>query len=523
MNWRKFGITLGVIALACLVLVLPASAQEDSDTIYLPLVSGTDASDSAEAQVEGATAEGTEAVSSPNKQAVQINDRAAHRRVTAEMLMLPDELQADVQTRAALGLNADPEYVASLRESMQDGAAQDGAAQDGEDEVEAAQAGGTNRYGFPLTAEEAAEVAERFAFASATREDVLPYAESLPTFAGAFYDHQADGELVILLTEASDEVLAEISTLAPAPSSESSTDDGSVEAAAAAPYRATRVEVVQHTQEQLRAALPQVWEEWKAIGGPELYGVAVDTPANAVRIDVDPTQLEVARAFAPRLGETLAVPVFFDVGERPEDDACSSRTNCTNPMRAGTVIRQGSTGGGGCTMGFHTQVGSDERFVTAGHCGYSGSNNWFHAGYTGNGGCGTGCIGSELITQYYNNGRDIMVVQMPDDQDSSYLYAIGTPVTQTRDPSVGQGICAARGFSSVGWKCGVVENAYTSWTSPTCNCIIYGGDSNLARVTGDSGSPIVDADELHVAIGIHNTSTGGFAIFNDTGYQLRSP
>ena len=492
MNWRKFGITLGVIALACLVLILPASAQEDSDAIYLPLVSGTDASDSAEAQVEGATAEGTEAVSSPNKQAVQINDRAAHRRVTAEMLTLPDELQADVQTRAALGLNADPEYVASLRESMQDGTAQDGAAQDGaaQDGVEAAQADGTNRYGFPLTAEEEAEVAERFAFASATREDVLPYAESLPTFAGAFYDHQADGELVILLTEASDEVLAEISTLAPAPSSESSTDDGSVEAAAAAPYRATRVEVVQHTQEQLRAALPQVWEEWKAIGGPELYGVAVDTPANAVRIDVDPTQLEVARAFAPRLGETLAVPVFFDVGERPEDDACSSRTNCTNPMRAGTVIRQGSR---------------------------------FHAGYTGNGGCGTGCIGSELITQYYNNGRDIMVVQMPDDQDSSYLYAIGTPVTQTRDPSVGQGICAARGFSSVGWKCGVVENAYTSWTSPTCNCIIYGGDSNLARVTGDSGSPIVDADELQVAIGIHNTSTGGFAIFNDTGYQLRSP
>ena len=494
MHRQKLGVVIGLVVLLAGVLIVPASAQDDSGTIYLPLVTTSNSQSTAEQTAEAGDSE---------KQSEQIKDRAGYRRPTVEMLKLEDKLQADVQIRSALGLNANPEYVATLRQTSL-----------GEE---------SNRFNIPLTAEEAAEVAERFAFASATRKAVLPYAESLPTFAGAFYNHQANGELVILLTEASDEVLAEISALAPTPQDAAPKDDGSVEAASVVPYRATRVEVVEHTEEQLRAALPQVREAWVAMGGPEAYAIAVDTPANAVRIDVDPTQFEVAKSLAPRLGETLAVPVFFDVGERPEDAACSSRTNCTSPMRAGTVIRQGSTTGPGCTMGFHTQVGSDERFVTAGHCGYTGSNNWFHAGYTGNGGCGTGCIGSELITQYYNNGRDIMVVQMPDDQDSSYLYAIGTPVTEPRDPTVGQGICAARGFSSVGWKCGVVENAYTSWTSPTCNCTIYGGDSNLARVTGDSGSPIVDADELHIAIGIHNTSTGGFAIFNDTGYQLRSP
>jgi hypothetical protein len=74
-------------------------------------------------------------------------------------------------------------------------------------------------------------------------------------------------------------------------------------------------------------------------------------------------------------------------------------------MKGGIVIRKGSTGGDRCTMGFHVVAGSDVQFVTAGHCGYSGSNNWYHQSY--------GYVGSEQATLYGNNGIDIMKDALP--------------------------------------------------------------------------------------------------------------
>lgn len=42
----------------------------------------------------------------------------------------------------------------------------------------------------------------RFTFAASTREKLLPFVENLPGVAGDYFDHQAGGELVILLTTA---------------------------------------------------------------------------------------------------------------------------------------------------------------------------------------------------------------------------------------------------------------------------------------------------------------------------------
>lgn len=394
------------------------------------------------------------------------------------ILAQDDDLRAAVNTRAALGLPADPAYVAALRGAP--------------DDV------GTARWNIPLTRAEADEVQARFAFAAATRQAVLPFAESLPTFAGAYFDHQARGELVILLTAADDAILSKIRALAPA-------------------GRRTRVEIVAHTEAALRAAVPTAWEAWRAAGGPEAYAIAVDTPRNAIRIDVDAANLAAAQQYVAEVSTAIGLPVFVGVGERPTPAACTDRDHCTSPMYAGIVVRMGSTTStSACTMGFQIKAGTDVQFVTAGHCGAVGTN-FYHQGY--------GFVGSGLKTQYANNGRDIMTVQMPDSQGSSLLYANSVAVSAMYDPYTGEGVCASRGFSSPPWACGVVQNAYVSWTDSICNCTSFGGDSSISFIPGDSGSPIVDASNQYIAIGVANLTNGEFARVEDAltawGYQLR--
>ena len=114
-----------------------------------------------------------------------------------------------------------------------------------------------------------------------------------------------------------------------------------------------------------------------------------------------------------------------------------------------------------------------------------------------------------------------MRVQMPDAEASSELYAGTVAVNTTLDPYVGQALCSSRGFSDPSWKCGAVDDDYLSWTSNTCNCTMYGADSSMTFIGGDSGSPIIDGYDQYIAIGIQNNSVGNFAIFDDTGYQIK--
>lgn len=64
---------------------------------------------------------------------------------------------------------------------------------------------------------------------------------------------------------------------------------------------------------------------------------------------------------------------------------------------------------------FNIVIGTNERMTTAGHCGYSGSNNWYNRVI--------GKIGSELASLYEAEGQDIMYVSMADAQASQYIYA----------------------------------------------------------------------------------------------------
>jgi hypothetical protein len=397
----------------------------------------------------------------------QINDRAGFRRPTAEVLQLEGQLRGDVETRMSLGLNADVEYVQHLRGSAEDV--------------------GSEKFNVPMTHAEYAEMQERWDFASATRDTIMPYVRELPTFAGAYYDHSSDGDLVILLTDIDADARNKIGSLSPA-------------------ERETRVEIVDYTQSELREAVKMVWEAWAEGGGPEIYAVAVDVPANAVRIEVDATNLEIAEKLVSEVSITVGAPIFVTVGEKPIDAACNNRDDCHSPMKGGIVIRKGSTSGARCTMGFHVVAGSDVQFVTAGHCGYSGSNYWYHQGY--------GYVGSEQATLYGNNGIDIMRVQMSNSQASESLYDSAASINVVDWPTTGLWVCASLGVSN-SWSCGTVSDNYTSWTCSICNCTVYGGDTTLSIIGGDSGSPLVDGNLPYSAIGVMNTTYGKFAIMKD--------
>lgn len=397
----------------------------------------------------------------------QINDRAGFRRPTVEVLQLEGQIRGDVETRMSLGLNADVEYVQNLRGSAEDV--------------------GSDLFNVPMTQTELDEMQERWDFASATRDTVLPFVRELPTFAGAYYDHSSNGDLIILLTAAEADVRNEISSLAPA-------------------GRETRVEIVDYTQLELRESIRMVQEVWPTVGGPEIYTVAVDEPANAIRVEVNLSDLAYAEKVINELASIIRVPMFATVGEKPIETVCTGRENCYSPMKGGIVIRKGSTAGARCTMGFHVITGSDVQFVTAGHCGYSGSNNWYHQGY--------GYVGSEQTSLYGNNGIDIMRIQMSNGQASESLYDSAAAINAVDWPITGMWVCASLGVSN-SWSCGTVSDNYTSWTGAACNCTIYGGDTTHSIIDGDSGAPLVDGNLPYSAIGVMNTASGKFAIMKD--------
>lgn len=404
----------------------------------------------------------------------EINDRAQFRRPTVEVLQLEGQLRSDIETRMSLGLNTDIAYVQDLRGSAEDV--------------------GSERFNVPMTQAEYEEMQARWDFASATRTTILPYVRELATFGGAYYDHSSNGDLVILLTAIDDKTRNEVDALAPK-------------------GRDTHIILVDYTQDELREAISVVWDLWANANGPEVYGLAVDVPANAIRIEVGLSDLDKAEKVIGELSSTIGVPMFATVGEKPVETACNSRDDCHSPMKAGIVIRKGSTNGLRCTMGFQIASGSDVQFITAGHCGYSGSNYWYHQG--------KGYVGSEQATLYSNNGIDVMRVQMSNSQASDSLYDSAASINVVDWPTTGLWVCASLGRSD-SWSCGTVSDNYTSWTGASCSCTIYGGDTTISSQGGDSGSPIVDGNLPYSAIGIINAASGEFAIMKDILFDWSS-
>ncbi len=349
-------------------------------------------------------------------------------------------------------------------------------------------------------------VDENSAGVDAIQDEVLPtlvpYAQSLPGYVDGYFDQYHEWRLVLQFETGRSPDRADLLERLPPGVAE------------------PRIETVTHSAAQLHEAMLEAWS--LVPKRTHLVGVSVDTINNGLVIEVAPGELDDAARVATEVTERLGMPVVAAEAVPPLEVACTTRENCYSPMKAGTVIRKGSTSGAGCTMGFHVQVGSDEQFVTAGHCSYSGSLYWFHAGYPTADCLGDiGCIGSRTATQYPGSQRDIMRVQMSDSQDSNLIWStsgsIG-PVGAAVDPLLNMWVCQMRGATqSQPWQCGYVTSTSTSWTGTACDCTIIGARSTyLGGIGGDSGSPIVaTAGGLYKAVGLLNTTGGHFVRVQD--------
>lgn len=391
-----------------------------------------------------------------------------------------EQLKRAIEERANWGLSAEHATVENLLASGQDV--------------------GTARWGIPMTQEEVDEIdlPGRMAFANAVKQSVVPFVNSLSASGGVYIDQKQNGGLVVLLTEPSAEIEAEIARRMPASS------------------RGFRIAKVTHTEAELRDALTRAWETWKTVAPTTpLLGAGLDIMENRVLFEVDPADLERSNHLLALLGDRMGVRVGVAprAPEESLDTDCTSRDHCHNPTKAGTRIYKGWVDSiSECTMAFHVVCNDgDIEFVTAGHCGYSGSNYWYIKDGTSDG----LLLGTEQKSLYYSGGQDIMRVQLPVDQKSHYVYGEGRVYGGSGAcPIAGQVACASRGTSNV-VDCGTVRTTWTSWVSNTADIVVWGGDMNdVLSEPGDSGSPIFDKiDAEHWGtVGVLNTSGGMFAV-----------
>jgi hypothetical protein len=378
---------------------------------------------------------------------------------------------AAARERAVYGLDASPATVRAILAAGQDV--------------------GTERWGMVMTTtEEAAlDMPGRAAFANELAATLVPYLESITISGGLYIDQAAGGRAVVMLTKRDPAIEAELAMIA------------------AGLSRQLSVSYVDYSEAELEVAVARVWQAW-----PDLkvrpQSVGVDVAANRVFVEVVPEAVAAAQVVLADLTESIGVPVAFRVGEPDPDAACVGRDHCDTPLRAGIRVYRGANppnNEANCTMGFHITRGTDEQWLTAGHCGYTGSNNWFHPSF--------GLVGSELATLFVPNGIDAMRVQLADAQATNLIYDRPLRVMSDRQPIQGEGICASLGFQDA-WDCGTVSTTHTSWISSTRSCVVWGADADgITIVPGDSGSPIVNntLSGSYVAIGIVNTMDGRFA------------
>ena len=394
--------------------------------------------------------------------------------------------QRAVEDRQAFGLAVDDRALAELQGGADVGAV---------------------RWGIPLTAaEEAAlDLNGRMAFESDLEASLLPYVRSLSGFAGVWIDQRNGGRAVVLLTDLDPEVERQIRSRLPAAS------------------RGLLIVRAERTYDQLRLASQQARQVAAGtVPALSIATVSVDVPANGLRVGVagwleDPARLAAEATVSGVLGVHVSLFTVV-VGS---DVACLTRENCHSPMKPGILIHRGSnTSDWYCTSSWHIHVGTDEQFLTAGHCGYFTPNSWYHPGFVL--GVPTGFVGLEMGTLYADGGKDAMRVAILDSQATGDVYGQSDTgsLGSASLPMVGEVVCASLGKSNV-IDCGTVSADWTTWVSEIANFDVWGGDTTgIAPIKGDSGSPlykrVVVGDDITLyPKGIIDHEDGQFARITD--------
>ncbi len=388
--------------------------------------------------------------------------------------------------RAALGLQADAATVTALLGTARDV--------------------GTPEWGISMTAAEVAAVdlPGRSQFGHEVSKSVLPYAKALPGFGGAYFDAPSRGELVVIL-KAHDQA----------------GEDG-IAARMPAASRGLRFVHRALSDKDLRASLRRTETQWDAVlPGIRLQRASVDLPGGRIVVEVAAADLKTAQGAAAALAGALRAPVAVQAASADAvDTACTDRDHCVAPVKAGIRLYQGAIDDyNECTYGWpvKTIIGGDGQFVTAGHCGYAGSNTWLHPGAPG-----THVLGSEQATAYRNNGSDVMRVSMLDSNLGYGILSESRTVAGESFATPGMPVYDSRGRSGT-LDGGVVKSIDVRWYSNVGGYYVYGGSTTgITQIYGDSGSPLyyrASSTDAWV-IGIVNQSNGNFTLSQDIDTSL---
>lgn len=382
-----------------------------------------------------------------------------------------DVLDESISSRALFGWPTDSATISRLRS--------------GEDV-------GTAEWGIAMTSAEEADLRSRMANEQNLEAKLLPFVRALPTSGGAWIDQLDGGKLVVTLTTSDQATRTQITQLLPANS------------------RGIRFELVDDTETELEAAAHAADEMWEELGSnARLLGVTVDIPRNQIVLRFVLADLPIAVANVDEVQSALGVTVSMEADEPPIDAACTSRANCFTPLKPGIHVHNDGmpTGNGNiCTMGFHITIGTDEQFVTSGHCGIRDpENDWNHS-------VNYGFVGNEIANLIGEDGYDIMRVGLLDSQATTLIYGQSGTMTGWAAPSAGMAIKVSLGWGSNTVKTGTVTAVSMSWDSSVCGCEVWGGDASWTTVGGDSGSPVyrVVGSSL-IAIGANANVPGNFA------------
>ncbi len=380
------------------------------------------------------------------------------------------DIEAAVTARWSFGLPADETDVARLLESP---------------EVSV-------RWGFPMTTAEEQEVdpVGRMAFAQEAKQRLLPTAQKLTTFSGAWFDQRHDGQLVVMLTDWTDATLNQLDHARP------TFGPG---------YRVERADTTYARLEDAAAAVERIWS---LVADIRLLSYAIDQRHNRLVLDVSPQDLEAASASLPDFAAILGVSAVLRGADDITDLDCNPRTDCY-PLRAGAKVFKGALDTSSyCSLGFLVKNWNGSpanQWLTAGHCGYAGSNTWYNHGmqHYACATCGSGKIGVEQGNAYDPNGsyiRDVMRVGVQDPPGETAMAARVadadvTGITDAEYPVEGEILCASLGQSD-SIECGWVVSAQASWQSDTVtpHPTVHGASmdtySGHTLNPGDSGSPI---------------------------------
>ncbi|WP_254812275.1 carbohydrate-binding protein [Streptomyces cavourensis] len=269
-----------------------------------------------------------------------------------------------------------------------------------------------------------------------------------------------------------------------------STTDAS--AAALITKAGARAEVVGHSLDRLEAAKDALDKAARSKAPKNVPVWYVDVESN--RVVVNATDIRAGEAFAKAAGVSGGLITVARTTEQPRALA---------DIRGGDAYYMG--GGGRCSVGFSVTRGTQNGFVTAGHCGRVGTTT------TGVNQQAQGSFQGSTFP-----GRDYAWVATNANWVPKPLvngYGRGDVTVAGSTPSVvGASVC--RSGSTTGWHCGTIQQLNTSVTYPE------GTISGVTRTSvcaepGDSGGAYISGSQAQgvTSGGSGNCSSGGTTYF----------